>query len=109
VLKSAALAGLLAIGSCLGQVAQAADQTITIENFVFTPTETTIAPGTTVTWVNNDDMPHNVVGKGSAFRSKTLGKGARFSFTFANEGEFDYVCSIHPNMKAKIIVKVPAS
>jgi hypothetical protein len=43
-----------------------------------------------------------------AFRSKTLVKDASFSFTFATAGDYSYLCSIHPNMKGKVIVK-PAS
>jgi plastocyanin len=53
--------------------------------------------------------PHIVVDPNKAFRSKTLAKDAKFSFTFTTAGDFDYVCSIHPNMKGKVIVKPGAS
>jgi plastocyanin len=83
--------------------------TVTMDHNAFVPNEITVAPGTTVTWVNNEAMPHTVVDPNKAFRSKTLVKDATFSFTFTTTGDFDYLCSIHPNMKGKVIVKPGAS
>lgn len=74
----------------------------------FIPSEIPVVPGTTVTWVNKETMPHTVVDTDKGFRSKTLAKDASFAFTFATAGEYGYLCSIHPNMNGKIIVK-PAS
>ena len=78
---------------------------IKIENMSFGPKDLTISPGTTVTWVNRDDIPHSVVDKNKAFRSKTLDTSNSFSFTFANAGTFDYICGLHPQMTGKIIVQ----
>jgi plastocyanin len=83
--------------------------TVSMDHNTFVPSEITVAPGTTVTWVNNEAMPHTVVDPNKTFRSKTLAKDAKFSFTFTTAGDFDYVCSIHPNMKGKVIVKPGAS
>jgi amicyanin len=83
--------------------------TVGMDHSTFIPSEITVAPGTTVTWVNNEAMPHTVVDANKGFRSKTLAKDATFSFTFTTAGDFDYVCSIHPNMKGKVIVKAGAS
>jgi plastocyanin len=82
--------------------------TVSMDHNTFIPGEITVVPGTTVTWVNKEAMPHTVVDTNKGFRSKTLAKDASFSFTFATAGDYDYLCSIHPNMKGKIIVK-PAS
>jgi plastocyanin len=82
--------------------------TVSMDHNTFIPGEITVAPGTTVTWVNRETMPHTVVDTNKGFRSKTLAKDASFSFTFATAGEYGYLCSIHPNMKGKVIVK-PAS
>jgi plastocyanin len=79
--------------------------TVTIHDFAFAPGEVTIAPGTTVTWVNRDDIPHTVVNTDKAFRSPALDTDDKFSFTFANAGEYKYFCSLHPHMTGKIIVK----
>jgi len=55
-----------------------------------------------VTWVNKEAMPHTVVDLNKGFRSKTLAKDASFS-SLCNRGDYDYLCSIHPNMKGKVI------
>ena len=78
---------------------------ITVDNFTFTPPELTVAVGTTVRWLNHDDIPHNVVEKNKAFRSKVLDTDDSYSFTFASAGTFDYFCALHPHMQGKIIVK----
>lgn len=83
----------------------AEEVTVSIDNFTFTPAEVVVAPGTTVTWVNNDDIPHNVVDKKQAFRSKVLDTEGKFSFTFNTAGDFTYFCALHPHMTGKVVVK----
>jgi plastocyanin len=78
---------------------------VRIANFTFTQQAVTVRPGTTVTWVNDDDIPHAVVSKTLVFKSKVLDTGDRFSFTFAKAGQFGYFCSLHPHMTGTIIVK----
>ena len=85
--------------------AQDATNVVTIDNFTFTPPELTVAVGTTVKWVNHDDIPHLVVNNGKAFRSKALDTDDSFSYTFASAGTFDYFCALHPHMVGKVIVK----
>jgi amicyanin len=78
---------------------------VSMDHNTFIPSEITVVPGATVTWVNKEAMPHTVVDVNKGFRSKTLVKDAQFSFTFTTAGDYDYLCSIHPNMKGKVIVK----
>jgi plastocyanin len=86
--------------------AQDATNVITIDNFTFTPPELTVAVGTTVKWVNHDDIPHSVVNKDKVFRSNAaLDTDDSFSYTFASAGTFDYFCGLHPHMVGKVIVK----
>ena len=103
----------LASAPCPAEDANNADAgpvaTVGMDHNTFIPAEITVVPGTTVTWVNNEAMPHTVVDSNKGFRSKTLIKDARFSFTFTTAGDYDYQCSIHPNMKGKVIVKPGAS
>jgi plastocyanin len=99
---------LLAFGSVAAEEAKAANpdaSSITIDNFTFTPPELTVSVGTTVKWVNHDDIPHSVIDGNKAFRSKALDTDDSFSFTFASAGSFDYFCGLHPHMQGKIIVK----
>jgi plastocyanin len=97
-----ALAAVLLAGA-----AQAQPQavTVTIGNFVFGPETLTVPAGTTVTWVNGDDIPHTVVATDKSFRSKVLDTDERFSFTFSKPGAYAYFCSIHPHMTGKVVVK----
>jgi plastocyanin len=107
--RAVAIAMLLGpvAGALLAYGAVAAQQPgeVTIDNFTFGPPELTVAVGTTVKWVNHDDIPHTVVDKNKAFRSKALDTDDSFSFTFASAGTFDYFCGLHPHMVGKIVVK----
>jgi plastocyanin len=76
---------------------------VIIKDFVFIPAEITISKGETVTWINQDSVPHTATG--SKFDSGYMGIGATFKFTFNEAGTFDYICTFHPFMKGKVIVK----
>src|ERR1017187_3435475 len=76
-----------------------------IDNFSFSPASITVPVGTKITWTNKDDVPHNVVSTAKAFASPVLDTDEKFSFTFDKAGTFDYYCSIHPRMTAKVIVQ----
>jgi plastocyanin len=102
MLSGPILGAMLAFGAV---AAQDATNVVTIDNFTFTPPELTVAVGTTVKWVNHDDIPHLVVNKDKAFRSKALDTDDSFSYTFASAGTFDYFCGLHPHMVGKVIVK----
>ena len=95
------------VGALLAYGAVAAQEAteIKIDNFVFNPPELTIAVGTTVKFVNHDDIPHSVVDKNKAFRSKALDTDDSFTFSFASAGSYDYFCGLHPHMTGKIIVQ----
>jgi plastocyanin len=86
------------------QHAPAAAPVVHISNFTFGPQALTIRVGQTVTWVNDDDIPHAVAATGKAFKSKVFDTGDRFSFTFAQAGSFAYFCSLHPHMTGMIVV-----
>lgn len=115
LLKICACAALLAIGAVSATVrsnyfARAAEDqpaaiSVTIDNFSFTPKEITVSKGTTVTWINNDDVPHTVVSTDKKFRSKALDTDEKFSFTFSDSGTYAYFCSVHPVMTGKVIVR----
>jgi len=96
------IGAMLAFGAV---AAQDATDVITIDNFTFSPKEMTVAVGTTVKWVNHDDIPHTVVEKKTTFRSKALDTDDSYSFTFTSAGTFDYFCGLHPHMVGQVIVK----
>ncbi len=82
----------------------AEDTKIVIDNFVFSPANVTVKAGTKISFVNHDDLPHNVIDEKGAFRSKALDTDETFVFTFDKPGEFVYFCGLHPQMKGKIVV-----
>ncbi len=100
------IGAMLAFGTVAAQDATKKDANeITIDNFTFTPKELTVAVGTTVKWVNHDDIPHTIVEKKTTFRSKALDTDDSYSFTFTSAGTFDYFCGLHPHMVGQVIVK----
>jgi plastocyanin len=86
-------------------MAAASPVTVNIENFKFLPPALTVSAGTTVTWKNEDDSPHRIGGKGGSFTSPALDTDGTFARTFTTPGEYSYICTIHPYMVGKIIVK----
>ncbi len=78
---------------------------VKIENYAFAPPTLTVPAGTQVTWINKDDIPHNIVDKDHGFKSKALDTNEKFSYTFEKPGTYAYICSIHPAMTGKVIVK----
>jgi plastocyanin len=80
---------------------------VTIDNFAYDPPSLTVAPGTKVTWVNRDDVPHTVTStaKPKRFDSGTLDTDQRFSHVFTGPGTYEYFCAVHPKMTASVLVK----
>jgi plastocyanin len=75
-----------------------------ISNFTFGPALLKVRVGQTITWTNDDDIPHTVTANDKSFKSKVLDTGERFSFTFTKPGLVSYFCSLHPHMTGKIMV-----
>src|SRR6184192_2056533 len=71
----------------------------------FAPPSLTVKTGTTVTWSNEDDIPHTVASSTRVFKSKALDTDDSFSFTFTEPGRYEYFCSLHPHMTGKIVVE----
>ena len=103
-LLAAALPELTAAGEAV-VAAAASPATVTIDNFAFAPPTMTVNAGTTVIWKNEDDSPHRIGDKNGTFKSAALDTDDTFSHTFAAAGEYPYICTIHPYMVGKIVVK----
>jgi len=80
---------------------------VSIANFAFAPGEIAVAPGTAVTWTNDDAAPHGLAYQDGVKGTDLLLPGAAFSRTYDKPGTFDYACSVHPYMTGKVIVRVP--
>ena len=78
---------------------------VNITKFAFKPQEITIAPGTKVIWTNGDETPHTVTSNDKSFASKGLDTDDKFEHTFASEGDFSYICTVHPFMTGVVHVR----
>src|SRR5713101_2497030 len=78
---------------------------VNIDQFTFYPQRITVKAGTTVTWINEDDVPHTIVSSSKVFKSKALDTADKFSFTFTTPGTYDYFCSVHPHMTGAVVVE----
>jgi plastocyanin len=87
------------------QTAAAGAKQVVVDNFSFTPATAAVPVGTTVTWTNHDDIPHNVVSPERKFKSPVLDTDEVFSHTFDVAGTYKYYCSIHPRMTGQVVVR----
>jgi plastocyanin len=76
------------------------------KSYKFAPAVVEVKAGSTVTWTNHDDFPHNVtLMSGPDKTSKPLGIGDSASIPFTQPGTFYYECTLHPaQMKGKVVV-----
>jgi plastocyanin len=78
---------------------------VSIDNFSFSPQSLEIPAGTTVNWINHDDVPHTIKDTAQILKSGTLDTDDSYSFTFTKPGEYSYYCGVHPHMVGTIVVK----
>jgi plastocyanin len=96
-----AVAPLAGIGAAQAQEANA----VVIKNFDFAPMTITIKAGSSVTWKNFDGEPHTVTSVDGLFRSGAIDQNESFTFKFDKPGTYQYLCSIHPRMRAAVVVQ----
>jgi len=85
--------------------AHVAETEVKIDNFAFAPQRVVVKAGTTVIWINDDDIPHTVASSAKLFKSNALDTKDKFSFTFTTAGAYEYFCSLHPHMTGTIVVE----
>jgi len=101
-----AFVGSVLAGGVLFARAEGTPNTVTIDNFSFTPATLIVKAGTTVTWTNQDDIPHGIGSANNAFpKSKALDTDDSYSFTFATPGTYQFFCYLHPKMVGSIVVE----
>jgi 3',5'-cyclic-AMP phosphodiesterase len=86
------------------KTAGAGQQQVVVDNFSFAPATTAVPVGSTITWTNRDDVPHNIVSTERKFKSPVLDTDEKFSHTFDTPGTYKYYCSIHPKMTGEVVV-----
>jgi plastocyanin len=85
-----------------GAKGKAGGDTVTMAQIKFNPTTLVAARDTVVKFVNEDVAPHTVTEEGGGIDSGVLNPGKTFTLT-VNEA-FEYICTIHPSMKAKVVL-----
>jgi len=98
-----ALAAVVAL-AVAGPVS-AATKTVNIYGTGFSPKSVTITEGDTVTWVNRDNVNHQVYGDKGKFVSAIIKPKGAFSFTFRAAGTYGYSDELHPKLRGTVVVK----
>ena len=78
---------------------------VKIAKFAYDAKEITVAPGTRVVWTNQDETPHTVTSNDKSFASKGLDTDDKFEHVFSKEGDFGYICTVHPFMTGVVHVR----
>ncbi len=106
VLRRALGAGVGGLIAAVAARASHADDgtKITIGNFAFVPPMLQVKAGTTVTWVNRDDIPHSIVCPPLQLHSHPMDTDESFSFRFDKPGVYNYLCGLHPFMHGQVVV-----
>jgi plastocyanin len=96
--------GATAAWAVIALPAIGASHTITIEGMQFSPAMVTVKRGDQVVWTNKDLVPHTATAT-AMFDSPTLEPGTSWGMTTTRLGRFEYVCTLHPTMKAVLVVE----
>ena len=78
-------------------------------NLVFEPNEVTINAGETVTFVNGDLPPHNIIFAGHEELSHSdlaFMSGEKFPVTFTDPGDYEFQCDPHAGAGMKGVIHV---
>ena len=78
--------------------------TVDIRDHAFNPAQLNVAPGTTVTFVNNDTEAHTATANDGLFDSGVLEPGSSFDVWIDGSGTVTYHCELHPDMQGSIVV-----
>lgn len=96
---------LLGASALASAAPKAKTHTVSIEALQFSPETLEVKAGDSVTWSNKDAFPHNATAENKSFRSGDIQSGHSWKFKAGKKGVFPYVCTLHPGMKAVLIVK----
>ena len=89
----------------LSSSAFAANHTVTIKGFSFSPANLSVTAGDTVTFKNADQAPHTATAKDGSFDTQTIEAGGSKNITITKAGSFKYFCGVHPHMTGEILAQ----
>jgi plastocyanin len=93
-----------AFGADAAKAAKGARHQVVMEAVAYAPPALTVHRGDTVVWVNRDAFPHTVTAAGT-FDSGPIGASASWRYVVTKPGSFEYICTLHPNMKGTLKVE----
>ena len=105
LLRASLGAGLVVLISSRARLRAAEGPAVVIDNFTFAPTPLTVKVGTSVTWVNHDDIPHSILCPDARIHSHPLDTNDSFTYRFDKVGKFGYICGLHPHMHGQVVVE----
>ena len=105
ILAVAAAVVVCVIGLTADERPKPKTYTVTMENMRFQPESLTVARGDTIVWVNKDVVPHTATSKAGNFDSKLIEADKSWRYTVRKKGDFAYICTFHPTMKAMLQVE----
>jgi plastocyanin len=79
--------------------------TVTIKGLKYLPPILAVEAGDTVEWKNADIVSHTVTAVNKNFDSGVILSGGAWKLVVKKKGNFNYFCTLHPNMKAKLVVQ----
>ena len=96
---------LLQASAGMGALAASTTHTIVITDMKFVPETLTVSPGDTIVWVNKDFFAHTATARDKSFDSRDIPTSESWKYVATKKGVFPYICTLHPTMKATLIVK----
>lgn len=104
ILRALAALPVLAVATIAAAPAPAT-AVVHISNFAFSPPTLTVAAGTRVTFVNDDEEPHTATAVDKSFDSEALDLHQSWQHAFAAPGRYAYFCELHPHMRGTVVVR----
>ncbi len=80
-------------------------EAIVIQDFMYDPGNLVVPVGATIRWTNRDTAPHSATATDGSWDTGLLSRGDSAEVTLAQPGAFEYFCTVHPNMKARLLVE----
>jgi plastocyanin len=106
LLATAALSGTALVAHAQSPAPASPAATVHIKNFAYAPSPVTVKTGDTVLFINDDQVAHTVTATDSkSFDSGNMDQSAKWKFTFAKAGTYQYLCTYHTYMKGSVVVQ----
>lgn len=80
-------------------------EAVMIRDFTYSPGNLVVPVGATIRWTNQDAAPHSATASDGSWDTGLLSRGDSAEVTFTQPGTFEYFCTVHPDMKARLVVE----